>query len=109
MTALKVGDPMDAATDVGPLSTLMVLEGLEEQVNKTMQMGARVLLGGNRIKGKGYFFEPTVLADIPNGSPAQNDELFGPVASLFRANGMADAIRIANDSQFGLGSCGLDQ
>jgi succinate-semialdehyde dehydrogenase / glutarate-semialdehyde dehydrogenase len=105
MVALKVGDPMDAATDVGPLSTLDGLEGLEEQVNKTIQMGARVLLGGKRIKGKGYFFEPTVLADIPNGSPAHNDELFGPVASLFRADGMADAIRIANDSQFGLGSC----
>jgi succinate-semialdehyde dehydrogenase / glutarate-semialdehyde dehydrogenase len=105
MAALKVGDPMDAATDVGPLATIDVLEGLEEQVNKTVQMGARVLLGGHRIKGKGYFFQPTVLADIPNGSPAQNDELFGPVASLFRANGMADAIRIANDSKFGLGSC----
>jgi succinate-semialdehyde dehydrogenase/glutarate-semialdehyde dehydrogenase len=105
MAALKVGDPMDAATDVGPLATPEVLDGLEEQVNKTVQMGARVLLGGHRMAGKGNFFEPTVLADIPKGSPAHDDELFGPVASLYRANGMAEAVRIANDSKFGLGSC----
>jgi succinate-semialdehyde dehydrogenase / glutarate-semialdehyde dehydrogenase len=105
MAALKVGDPMDAATDIGPLATQDVLRGLEEQVNKTVQMGARVLLGGRRPKRPGNFFEPTVLADIPKGSPALDDELFGPVASIFRAKGMAEAIKIANDSQFGLGSC----
>ena len=106
MAALKVGDPMDPTTDVGPLATKDVLQGLEEQVNETVQMGARVLLGGKRPNRAGNFFEPTVLADIPKGSPALDDELFGPVASLFRANGMADAINIANDSQFGLGACG---
>jgi succinate-semialdehyde dehydrogenase/glutarate-semialdehyde dehydrogenase len=68
-------------------------------------MGARVLLGGKRMKRQGNFFAPTVLADIPQGSPAFEDELFGPVASLFRARGMADAVAIANNSKFGLGSC----
>ena len=105
MAALKVGDPMDPATDVGPLATADVLRGLEEQVNQTVKMGARVLLGGKRMKRPGNFFEPTVLADIPQGSPAFDDELFGPVASIFRARGMADAIAIANNSKFGLGAC----
>jgi succinate-semialdehyde dehydrogenase / glutarate-semialdehyde dehydrogenase len=105
MAALRVGDPMDPATDVGPLATEDVLHGLEEQVNRTVQMGATILLGGKRMKRPGNFFEPTVLADIPPGSPALDDELFGPVASLFRARGMADAIAIANNSKFGLGAC----
>jgi succinate-semialdehyde dehydrogenase/glutarate-semialdehyde dehydrogenase len=105
MAALKVGDPMDPATDVGPLATKDVLTGLEEQVQKTIAMGARVLLGGKRLDGKGNFFAPTVLTDIPKGSPAFEDELFGPVASLYRARDMSEAIEIANNSIFGLGSC----
>jgi succinate-semialdehyde dehydrogenase/glutarate-semialdehyde dehydrogenase len=105
MAALKVGDPMDSATDVGPLATEDVLRGLEEQVEQTIKLGARVLLGGKRMKRPGNFFEPTVLADIPQDSPAFEDELFGPVASLFRARGMAEAIALANNSKFGLGAC----
>lgn len=105
MTALNLGDPMDLATDVGPLATEDVLHGLEQQVEKTIDMGARLLLGGKRLKRPGNFFEPTVLADVPKGSPAFDDELFGPVASIFHASDMADAIRIANDSPFGLGAC----
>jgi succinate-semialdehyde dehydrogenase/glutarate-semialdehyde dehydrogenase len=105
MAALKVGDPMEPDTDVGPLATADVLQGLEEQVNKTVEMGARVLLGGKRLERRGNFFAPTVLADIPKGSPAHDDELFGPVASLYRAKDMAGAIEIANDSIFGLGAC----
>ena len=104
MASLKVGDPMDKDTDVGPLATVDVLQGLDEQVKKTVAMGARVLLGGKRIDRKGNFFAPTVLADIPKGSPAHNDELFGPVASLYRAKDMAHAIEIANNSIFGLGA-----
>jgi succinate-semialdehyde dehydrogenase / glutarate-semialdehyde dehydrogenase len=103
--ALKLGDPMDAATDVGPLATADGLRTLEQQVKTTIQMGARVLVGGKRINRQGNFFEPTVLTDIPIGSPVYEDELFGPVASLFRADGMADAIRMANDTKFGLGAC----
>jgi succinate-semialdehyde dehydrogenase/glutarate-semialdehyde dehydrogenase len=105
MKALKVGDPMDRATDVGPLATADGLQTLEEQVKRTVQMGARVLVGGRKMNRAGNFFEPTVLADIPAGSPVCEDELFGPVASLFRANGMAEAIRIANNTKFGLGAC----
>src|SRR5438270_7523222 len=104
MASLKVGNPMDAATDVGPLATEDVLHGLEAQVQKTIEMGARVLLGGKRIDRKGNFFAPTVLTDIPKGSPAYEDELFGPVASLYRANDMSEAIEIANNSIFGLGA-----
>ena len=105
MASLKVGDPMDADTDVGPLATAAVLQDLENQVNKTVEMGARVLLGGKRLDRKGNFFAPTVLTDIPKGSPAFADELFGPVASVYRARDMAEAIEIANDSIFGLGAC----
>jgi succinate-semialdehyde dehydrogenase/glutarate-semialdehyde dehydrogenase len=105
MASLKIGDPMDPATDVGPLATADGLRSLEAQVTKTVQMGARVLLGGKRVDRPGNFFEPTVLADIPKGSPAFADELFGPVASIFEVSSMKEAIHIANDSQFGLGSC----
>jgi succinate-semialdehyde dehydrogenase/glutarate-semialdehyde dehydrogenase len=104
MESLKVGDPMEKDTDVGPLATEDVLKGLEEQVNKTVAMGARVLTGGKRLDRKGNFFAPTVLTDIPKGSPAHDDELFGPVAPLYRAKDMAHAIAIANDSIFGLGA-----
>jgi succinate-semialdehyde dehydrogenase/glutarate-semialdehyde dehydrogenase len=105
MASLKVGDPMDAAIDVGPLATEDVLKGLEAQVQKTIEMGARVLLGGKRIDRKGNFYAPTALTDIPEGSPAFDDELFGPVASLYRAKNMSEAIEIANNSIFGLGAC----
>ena len=101
---LRVDDPMDPATDVGPLSTADGLQTLEDQVNQTVKMGARVLAGGKRMNRQGNFFEPTVLTDIPQGSPVYEDELFGPVASLFRADGIAEAVRIANNSKFGLGA-----
>lgn len=104
MASLKVGDPMDVANDIGPLATAEVLRTLENQVNKSVQMGARVLVGGKRLNRPGNFFQPTALSDIPKGSPAFDDEMFGPVASLFRAQGMAEAIQIANDSKFGLGA-----
>ncbi len=105
MASLKVGDPMQQGTDIGPLATAEVRDLLEEQVNKSVKMGARVLLGGKRLDKPGNFFAPTVLADIPENSPAYEEELFGPAASVFRVNGMEEAIRIANDTCFGLGSC----
>jgi len=105
MASLKVGDPMDASTDVGPLATANLLKDLEVQVKKTVEMGARVLLGGKRLDRKGNFFAPTVLTDIPKGSPAHEDELFGPVASIYRAKDMSEAIEVANNSIFGLGAC----
>jgi len=104
MGALTVGDPMDPATDVGPLATPSILEGLASQVEKSVAAGARVLLGGERLGGPGFFYAPTVLADIPESAPAYREELFGPVALLFRVQDMDDAVARANDTPFGLGS-----
>jgi succinate-semialdehyde dehydrogenase / glutarate-semialdehyde dehydrogenase len=104
MAALKVGDPLDPETDIGPLATPAIAEELEAQVQATVQAGGRVVTGGGRLQRPGNFFAPTVLADIPSGSPAATEELFGPVASVFRAKDVEAALRIANDSSFGLGS-----
>ena len=104
MAALIVGHPMDDRTQVGPLASPRLAADLEAQVRRSVELGARVLTGGRRIDGAGSYFQPTVLADVPPGSPAYADELFGPVASLFRARDLDDAIRIANDTRFGLGA-----
>ena len=104
MRALKVGDPMDPSTQLGPLAAKQLVDDLEVQVNESVKRGARVLTGGTRRAGAGFFFEPTVLVNIPQDSPAYRDELFGPVAAIFRARDATDAVRIANDTRFGLGS-----
>jgi succinate-semialdehyde dehydrogenase/glutarate-semialdehyde dehydrogenase len=104
MQSLRMGDPMDEATQVGPLATPDILDGLDQQVRRTVQMGARLLTGGQRLGGPGNFYPPTVLADIPAGSPARCEELFGPVAALFRVDGAEEAIRLANQTEFGLGA-----
>jgi len=104
MAALKIGDPLDESTDVGPLATADLAATLEDQVTRTLQSGARLLLGGKRLPGKGNFYTPTVLTDIPRNSPARTEEFFGPVAALFRVSGIEEAIAVANDSNFGLGS-----
>ena len=104
MAALKIGDPMEETTQVGPLATPDILDGLHEQVRRSVEMGARVLTGGNRLDRPGNYYAPTVLADVPPGSPAACEELFGPVAVLFRADGIEHAIRLANDTEFGLGA-----
>jgi succinate-semialdehyde dehydrogenase / glutarate-semialdehyde dehydrogenase len=104
MRALNVGDPMAADTDIGPLATSQIVADLEAQVAESVRRGATVLTGGKRRAGAGNYFEPTVLADVPVDSPAYRDELFGPVASLIRAHDLDDAIRIANDTSFGLAS-----
>jgi succinate-semialdehyde dehydrogenase / glutarate-semialdehyde dehydrogenase len=104
MKALSVGNPMDDTVQIGPLATDQILTDLEEQVRRTVELGARVLTGGKRLSGPGYFYPPTVLTDIPEDSPAYRDELFGPVASLFRARDIDEAIHVANDTSFGLGA-----
>jgi succinate-semialdehyde dehydrogenase/glutarate-semialdehyde dehydrogenase len=104
MQSLKVGDPFDEATDIGPLATADILSDLEDQVRKSVEAGARVLTGGRRLERQGYYYAPTVLTDIPEDSPAYREELFGPVAVLFRARDIREAICIANDTDFGLGS-----
>ncbi len=104
MEKLKVGDPMDESVDVGPLASEEAVRDLDESVKQTMQKGARLLTGGKRLDGRGSYYVPTALTDIPKDSPAYREELFGPVASLFRAKDIDDAIRIATDSRFGLGA-----
>ena len=104
MRALRVGHPADPRTDVGPLASEQILEELDAQVRGTIEKGARLLTGGERLDQPGYYYAPTVLADIPPDAPAYHEELFGPVASLFRAPGIDDAIAIANDTTFGLGA-----
>ena len=104
MAALRVGDPFDEKTELGPLSTAEGLADLDRDVKKTIKAGAKVLTGGKPLDRPGNFYAPTVLTNIPKGSPAYHEELFGPVASVFRAKDVADAIRIANDSRFGLGA-----
>ncbi len=104
MQALRVGDPLEEETDIGPLATADVLEDLDEQVRETVEAGARVLTGGHRLEGEGNYYAPTVITDIPLDSPAYSEELFGPVALLFRVRDVEEAIRLANDTVFGLGS-----
>ncbi|HJT90053.1 MAG TPA: NAD-dependent succinate-semialdehyde dehydrogenase [Bryobacteraceae bacterium] len=104
MEALKVGDPMDESTQVGPLSTEDMVNDLEKQVRCSVEMGARVLTGGRRLDGPGNFYAPTVLTAVPPNSPAYREELFGPVAVVLHANGIDEAIRLANDTDFGLGA-----
>jgi succinate-semialdehyde dehydrogenase/glutarate-semialdehyde dehydrogenase len=104
MKALRVGDPMDPATDVGPLSSLAERSKLVGQVEALVKAGARVLAGGRPVPGKGAFYQPTVLVDVPRFAPSYREELFGPVAMLFRAQGLDEAIEIANDAPYGLSS-----
>ncbi len=104
MRTLRVGDPMDESTQIGPLATPQILEDLDGQVRRSVEMGARVLTGGHRLERPGNFYAPTVLADVPANSPAYSEELFGPVAALFRADGAEHALRLANDTEFGLGA-----
>jgi succinate-semialdehyde dehydrogenase/glutarate-semialdehyde dehydrogenase len=104
MRALRMGDPLDRATQLGPLATARLAEELEAQVTESVSRGARLICGGRRPEPGSAFFPPTVLTDIPRESPAYRDELFGPVGSVFVARDIDDAIRIANDTRFGLGA-----
>ena len=104
MQALRVGDPMEPATQVGPLATSDIVRDLDEQVRRSVEAGARVLTGGHRMDGPGNYYAPTVITDVRPGSPAYHDELFGPVAILFRVRDADEALALANDSMFGLGA-----
>jgi succinate-semialdehyde dehydrogenase / glutarate-semialdehyde dehydrogenase len=102
MRSLKIGDPLDETTEIGPLATEQILKGVDEQVQKSIGAGAKLLTGGNRIAGPGFFYEPTVLVDVPKESPAYREEVFGPVAAVFRVRDSAEAIELANDNRYGL-------
>jgi len=109
MQALRVGDPMDESTQVGPLATADILEGLDVQVRRSKELGARVLTGGKRLERPGNYYAPTVLANVPEDAPAYREELFGPAAVLFRVEGIEPAIRLANATEFGLGASAWTQ
>jgi succinate-semialdehyde dehydrogenase / glutarate-semialdehyde dehydrogenase len=104
MRTKKMGDPMKEDTDVGPQARADLRDELHEQVKKSVEKGARLLLGGEVPDGPGAFYPPTVLAGVLKGMPAYDEELFGPVAAIISAEDEKDAIRIANDSPFGLGA-----
>lgn len=104
MASLKIGDPLDEKTEVGPLATPQIVDDLEKQVNASVEKGSTLLTGGKRIGESGNFFAPTVLANIPKDAPAYDEETFGPVASLFRVKDAHEAIALANATQFGLGA-----
>ncbi len=103
LSKLKVGDPMDRATELGPLSSEEAAVQLADQVTRSVAKGAKVLLGGKRVDRPGAFMEPTILTDLKPGIPAYHEELFGPVASFYRVKDEKAAIALANDSNFGLG------
>jgi succinate-semialdehyde dehydrogenase/glutarate-semialdehyde dehydrogenase len=102
METMRVGDPMKDTTDIGPLATAGIVDELEAQVKAATSAGARILTGGERMVGEGNYFEPTVLVDVPGTSVVYREELFGPVAMLFRVANLDEAIRLANDTPFGL-------
>ncbi|HUR82995.1 MAG TPA: NAD-dependent succinate-semialdehyde dehydrogenase [Thermoanaerobaculia bacterium] len=104
MEALRVGDPLEETTDVGPLAMPQIVEDLEKQVTASVDAGAKLLTGGKRLRDRGNFYAPTILADIPHDAPAYAEETFGPVASLFRVRDAGEAIRLANSTPFGLGA-----
>ncbi len=103
--ALRVGDPMDPQTDIGPLATPDILQEIDDQVQACVSQGARVVVGGQRLRDRpGNFYAPTLLADLPPGCPGYTEEFFGPVALLFRVKGIDEAIALANSTCFGLGA-----
>jgi len=104
MENLRVGDPFDEKTELGPLATPDGVKDLDADVQKTVKAGAKLLTGGHPLQRAGNYYAPTVLTDIPRNSPAYGEELFGPVASLFRVKDQDEAIRLANDVRFGLGA-----
>jgi succinate-semialdehyde dehydrogenase / glutarate-semialdehyde dehydrogenase len=104
MAALKIGDPSDPSVEIGPLATPAIAAEVDDLVRRTVKAGARLVLGGKRLDRPGSFYAPTVLADVPPGSPAATEEIFGPVASLFRVRNLDEAIAVANQTRFGLGA-----
>ncbi len=104
MQDLRVGDPFEESTQLGPLASADAVKTLDDDVKKSVAAGAKVLTGGQPLKRPGNFYAPTVLTDIPKTSPAYREEFFGPVASIFRVKDIDQAIHIANDIRFGLGA-----
>ena len=104
MKSLQIGDPFEEKTELGPLATPDAVKDLDADVQKTVKAGAKLLTGGHPLERPGNYYAPTVLASVPKNSPAYAEELFGPVASVFRVKDQNEAIRLANDVRFGLGA-----
>jgi acyl-CoA reductase-like NAD-dependent aldehyde dehydrogenase len=103
-TRLRIGDPLDYQTQVGPVAREDLRDALDKQVQETVKMGARVLLGGKPLERKGYFYAPTIITDVTPDMPMFREETFGPAAAIIHARDAEHAIELANDSQFGLSS-----
>jgi succinate-semialdehyde dehydrogenase/glutarate-semialdehyde dehydrogenase len=99
-----MGDPMDPGTELGPLASAGARNDLHQAVTESVKAGAKVLTGGKPADGPGAYYQPTVLANIPKDSPAYREEMFGPVACVFRVKDVGEAIQVANDTRFGLGA-----
>jgi succinate-semialdehyde dehydrogenase/glutarate-semialdehyde dehydrogenase len=104
MAARKVGPPLDPASDVGPLARDDLRRTIGRQVRESVRLGARLVMGGRSLPGPGFFYAPTVLSGVRKGMPAFDEELFGPVAAIIAVRDEREAIKVANDSPFGLGS-----
>lgn len=104
MNRVRIGDPMDESVELGPIAREDLLYELDSLVKDSVSKGARILTGGKVLPGKGFYYAPTILDNLSKGMPAYDDEIFGPVASLIKAKDEEDAVRIANDSPFGLGA-----
>lgn len=104
MKKIKIGDPLNEETDLGPIAREDLLYELESQVKKSVDAGAEILIGGEKINKEGFYFEPTIIANVDRSMPAYKEEIFGPVATLIKAKDENEAVQIANDSDFGLGA-----
>ena len=104
MQNLKLGDPMHEDTDIGPLATPRQVDDIADQVRAAVKAGGRVLAGGHRLQRAGNYYEPTVISDVPRSAAVFREEVFGPVAMLFRVRDVDEAIEFANDTPFGLGA-----
>jgi succinate-semialdehyde dehydrogenase/glutarate-semialdehyde dehydrogenase len=104
LSKLSVGDPSDPNVDIGPLATEQILLEVEKQVEKSVQLGAKIVMGGTRKIGGGYFYLPTVLTDVKKGMPVYDEEVFGPVMPILTFKTEAEAIQTANDTRYGLGA-----
>ncbi|MDO8499260.1 MAG: NAD-dependent succinate-semialdehyde dehydrogenase [bacterium] len=99
-----VGDPLDEATKVGPLISAKAVSEIDNQVQSSIALGARLVAGGKRWGDRGFFYEPTILAEVKKGMPAYDEEVFGPVAAVIKVADTTEAIRVANDTPYGLGA-----
>jgi succinate-semialdehyde dehydrogenase/glutarate-semialdehyde dehydrogenase len=103
MAALKIGDPLDESTQVGPLARVDLVDELDDQVQRSVKAGAKVLLGGKPQEGAGAYYLPTVLTNVKKGMAVYEEETFGPVSTIIPVKDEKKAIEVANDSEFGLG------